>query len=86
MNTPILSSYTLVTAFFDIGRNSWNALYRRNLDWYFENAKRLLTLQDKIIIYMDDRYIDKIKEICKDSMDKTIIVPMKINQLPYYKY
>lgn len=80
------SPYTLVTAFFDIGRSNWNATYPRAIGEYFNNAARLFTLHDDIIIYIDERYENEVKQIRKNLMDKTLIVPMKIEELPYYKY
>jgi protein YibB len=80
-----MTNYTIVTAFFDIGRGEWNH-YTRNNDKYLAQAKRMLTLQDNMVIYIEDKFIDFVKEHRKDLMDKTKIVPMKIEELYAYKW
>jgi hypothetical protein len=47
------NSNLFVTAFKDIGRNNWNAYYRRNIDEYFNNFGRLLKCGFKLICFCD---------------------------------
>jgi hypothetical protein len=50
---------TLVSAFYDIGRASWNIL-QRSVDVYIEVFEHYRHLPYPIILFMDDRYLDKI--------------------------
>lgn len=52
---------TLVTFFFDIGRENWS-LHPRCVQEYFDSFDILLRYNNKIIVFIDDRYFEKIKE------------------------
>jgi len=77
--------YTIVSAFFDIGRKDWSGFQRGN-DKYFENAKRVFTLQNVMVIFIQPEFVNFVAEGRKNSDFKTVIVPTKIEGLPYYKY
>lgn len=38
-----MNKYLVVTGFFNINRDKWNSIYKRELCKYFENAKRILS-------------------------------------------
>ena len=78
-------SYTIVTAFFNIDRNNWNT-YERSVDAYLENAKRMLSLDDYMVIYIEPEYIDFINKHREKYAHKTVVIPLNIQDLPYYKY
>ena len=47
----------MITAFFNINRENWNVL-NRNVDYYIESLKILLSTEKNIIVFIDDRYIE----------------------------
>ena len=77
-------NYTIVTAFFDINRGEWNA-YNRGADTYFENAKNLLSVPDNMVIFIDEKYRQRVESI-RPSGSNTLIISMKIEDLWWYKY
>jgi hypothetical protein len=50
---------TLVTAFFDIGRDQWNH-YPRSVDEYTSAFAEYQKLPYPIVLFMDDRYLQKV--------------------------
>ena len=59
-----MNDITLVTAFFDIGRENWGSpIFRRPNDNYFRAFSRLASYDYPMIIYADTRHADRIKEI-----------------------
>lgn len=78
------SSITIVTAFFDIGRGEWckekghPSYLQRSSDKYFEYFSNLATLDNKIIIFTEKKYVAKVREIrgCKP----TIIIDINIDE------
>jgi len=81
MNT----NYTIITAFFDIGRDKWSH-YTRSVDKYLHNAKRMLSLQDDMIIFIEHKFIDFVKQVRKNIKNKTTIIPLNIQDLYWYQY
>lgn len=53
---------TIVTALYDIGRKGWPKL-ARTMDAYFEDFKLLATLDNHIVVYTTEQFVDRIKEI-----------------------
>jgi protein YibB len=80
-----MNNYTIITAFFDIGREKWNH-YTRSVDKYLYNAKRMLSLHDDMIVFIEPKFVEFVSECRKDSKYKTNIIPININQLYWYKY
>jgi hypothetical protein len=76
-NDTEINSIVSVTAFMDIGRGSWDK-FQRNFENYFNAFKNYLFLNKKIIIFIDDKYLDIVSKFC--NSDK-IIVPININWL-----
>jgi len=62
---------TLVTAFLDIGRENWDH-WKRSSNAYLEAFKKYLNFDYRMVIYIDDKYYDEIKSICKDN----IVIPI----------
>lgn len=77
--------YTIVTAFFDIKRDSWDA-FSRPIDFYLNNAKRVLSLDDYMVIYTEPQFIDFVMGQRQWYKDKTKIIVLETTDLPYYKY
>lgn len=81
MNTDI----TLVTGFFDINRSKWKT-FSRPQDEYFTNAKRVLSLAHPMVIFIDSKYFDFVREHRKQYDEKyTIVVDYNFNDLKYYQ-
>lgn len=56
------SLLTIITAFFDIGRASWDGKFTRSVEEYTTAFQEYQRLPYKIILFMDDRHLDKIRE------------------------
>ena len=65
-----MSNITIVTAFFDIGRNDWTVdkgyphYLQRSVDTYVERFSRLAKLDNELIVYTSPDLVDKIAEAC----------------------
>lgn len=79
------SSYTIVTAFFNINRGQWNE-YNRGVENYLYHATRVFSLDDYMVIYIEPEYVDFVKTYREKYKEKTRIIPLSIKDLPYYKY
>lgn len=53
---------TIVTAFFDINRGSWNASFPRTNDTYLSYFEKLATLKNDIILFTSEDMVPIIKE------------------------
>uniref|UniRef100_A0A6C0JJL4 Uncharacterized protein n=1 Tax=viral metagenome TaxID=1070528 RepID=A0A6C0JJL4_9ZZZZ len=71
---------TLITAFFDIGRDKWkNNDFKRTTDFYIKSFLTYLQYPYKMVCYIDDKYIDKVLEFYEKSpFQNKIFIP--INQ------
>lgn len=56
-----MSDITLVSMFYDIGREQWN-LYPRKVDEYISAFEKFLDYGYKMLVFLDDRYIDRLQE------------------------
>lgn len=84
MNENIKNNYTLVTAFFDIGRKDWNSVFARSEEYYLENGVRLLSLPDPMIVFVDEKMIPFVSAHRRGK--STWIFPIKLEGLDSYKY
>lgn len=77
----------IVMALYDIGRDNWNSFtlsYKTYLSW----MKNTLSLDAKIVIYTENKFVEKIKEYRKEfdeNFEKTIIIENPIEELDCYK-
>lgn len=62
-----MDDITIVTAFFDIGRNSWNDDFKRSADFYIESFLNFLQYPYNMICYIDDRYIETVLDVYANS-------------------
>lgn len=80
-----MSEISIVTAFFDIGRGDWTQdkgyphYLQRTTDTYFERFSHLAKLNNQIIVYTQPEFIEKIKDIRKDYLDKTTVYGIDID-------
>ena len=52
------SSITLVTAFLDIGRSTWQTPYERNTIHYLNSAKQFFSYDYEMIMFVDERFVN----------------------------
>ena len=57
-----MSDITIVTAYFDIGRNNWKG-YERNNNKYIQYFKFWAKIRNNIIVYTNKDLVEKIYEI-----------------------
>jgi protein YibB len=70
---------TFVTAFFDINRSSWKALFPRSNKAYLSYFSRLSKLKNDIIVFTSGDMVDVIKEECQTG-DNVRFVTVDFNQ------
>ena len=76
----------LVTALYDIGRNTWDS-YGLSYDTYLHWMKNTLSLKSKIVIYTENKFVKQIIEYRKEfdpNLDNTVIVEKPIEELDCY--
>ena len=79
-------SQTIVTAFFDIGRNSWNTVHSRSVEKYLQNAARMMTLDNNMIIFIEPKYYDFVCKHRQTKMSQTKIYQVELNDLPMMQH
>jgi hypothetical protein len=71
------SDITLVTAFYDIGRENWEENFKRDVSFYIDSFFKYLDYDYKMICYIDDRHINKILEKYSQSNFKNkLFIPI----------
>jgi hypothetical protein len=80
------TNITLVTCFYNIGREKWKSC-SRSTDKYFENAKNILNKHNPIVIFTTQDYVNRCIEIRKITdinllYTKIIVIPFE--ELMYY--
>ena len=68
---------TLITAFFDINRNNWK-VFNRNNDFYINSFKKYLELDYKMIIFIDDKILEK---YYFQNTDRQTFIPINLEWL-----
>lgn len=79
-------TFTLVTALFDIGRSSWNDIYKRDTRLYLYYLSFILNMDCNICIFVEEKFVDFVKRSREGMENKTKIVVMNISDLYMYKY
>jgi hypothetical protein len=64
------NNITIVTAFFEIGRDTWAAEFKRDASFYVNAFLHYLDYPYQMVCYIDDRYIETILEKYKESKYK----------------
>lgn len=67
-----MEGITIVTAFYDIGRDSWNFYDRKTLT-YFECFKLLCQLKNKIIVFSEEKFRPYFDEIIQNYKSDLIV-------------
>jgi hypothetical protein len=80
--------FAIVTGFWDIKRDQWGTYYKRSMDKYMNNFKRVCTLKNDMIVYADPLYFSTIYQIVKEykQSGKWIVIPYEYEKLDGYKY
>jgi len=77
-----MNKITIVTAFFDIGRNSWDSEFKRDTSFYINSFLNYLDYSYEMVCYIDDRYIEPILEKYENSQFKNkLFIPINIDWL-----
>lgn len=77
------NNITFVTGFFNLNRESWK-YWSRNLNVYLNNAKRILSIDNPMVIFIEKEFEEFVIENRKNKKTKIIII--KLEELEYYKY
>jgi protein YibB len=77
--------FTVVTGFFDIKRENWDH-YNRTDSNYFIDFRNLLSLDVNMVIFIEKKNEEFIKECRQSSTKKTTIVIKELEELCTYKY
>lgn len=72
-----MSDITLVTMFYNIGRENWD-LYPRKVKEYIDAFETFLKYNYKMVIFIDDRYYDQLNEKLQNSQykDNKTLIPI----------
>ncbi len=77
--------YTIVTAFFKLGRESWKG-FERSVDYYLTRAKRVFSLDDYMVIYIPPELTEFVETYREKYLHKTKVIPLTVEELYFYKY
>ena len=83
----MIQTPTIVTALFNIGRDTWDN-YQQGYDTYLNWMTSLLMYDTKMVIYTDDILYETIlnkRKVCDPNLEKTIIVLKKVEDLESHK-
>jgi protein YibB len=75
-----MNELTIVTAFFDIGRGDWTpdkglpSYLQRTTDTYFERFSHMAKLDNHIIVYTSNEFVERIKDIRGDKPTTVLTV------------
>lgn len=72
MNANKNDSITIVTAFFEIGRSQWNQSFKRTSEDYLSRFKTLATLDNEMIIFTSEDFIDEVSRLRNNKPTKII--------------
>jgi protein YibB len=89
LKTLFNTQISLVTCFFELGRDNWER-YHRNQETYFENFEKNVAFHhNPLIIFTTPNFVERIKSI-RQKTDKhliyTKIIVCELSDLVYFKY
>jgi hypothetical protein len=68
---------TIVTAFYDIGREHWDNEYKRDPQFYIDSFYKYFDYPYKMICFIDNRYIDAIlNEYSRSKYQNKLFIPI----------
>lgn len=62
--------YVFVSAFYDIGRETWPTKYSRSVQTYLNRFALLVQLNLPLVLFMDDRYVNNVEDIVNEHSAK----------------
>jgi len=83
----MIKNPVVVTALYDIGRDSWEN-YNLSYNTYLWWMKNTLSLNTNIVIFTEQKFIEKITEYRKEfdpNLEKTIIIEKPLEELEAYE-
>jgi FkbM family methyltransferase len=83
-----INSPVLVMALYDIGRDGWSS-FSLSYDTYLHWMRNTLSLNCKIVIYTEEKFIEEIEGYRKEfdpSFENTVLIKEPLEQLYYYKH
>lgn len=83
----MIKNPVIVMALYDIGRDNWKN-FTMSYNTYLAWMRNTLSLDANIVIYTEEKFIEKIKEYRREfdsNFDKTIIINQPLDTLDCYK-
>ncbi len=68
-----MNNITIVTAFYDIGRENW-IYYNRDTSYYFECFERLCQLKNKIIVFSQIKFKPQFDKIISEKKSDLVVI------------
>jgi len=78
------SQRTIVSAYFDLGREKWKH-FARPLNEYVENFKKNMTIDENMVLFIEPNMVDFVTEHRKGLEHKTKIIITNLDYLPKYQ-
>lgn len=78
--------FTIITAFFDIGRGDWSHHYKRSTDEYLASIRNVCHLDIDMVFFTEEQFAQIISEFRKNNPARTTIVIEKFEDIQSYKY
>ena len=78
----------VTTALFDLDRTDWPN-YNRSIETYKRYGKNILSLKSNMVIYTTEdlkSYFEENRKVADPDLTRTIIVTLKLQDIPYYNY
>ena len=82
-NNAASHDFTIVTALYDLGRETWPH-FRRKLSTYLTYSIRLLALDVPLVVYIDERVEPFVRHFRQHFDHITIYKVSELSELPYY--
>ena len=68
-----MNDITIVTAFYDIGREDWK-YFSRKTSYYFECFERLCQLKNKIVVFSEIKFKSLFDKIIRDTKPDLVVI------------
>lgn len=81
-----MTVFTVVTGFFDIGRDKWGDRYQRSKDDYKKHFANMLKLSINMVVFVEKDMEDFVTENRKNIPFDTRVVIKSLRNLEMYKY
>jgi len=75
----------ITTSLFDLNRQNWKN-YNRSIDQYKNYSEGMLSLDCDIVIYTQPQFKTYFEDTRSGKQNKTKIITMNLEEIPYYEY